>query len=271
MSGKSLRLSVTVVDLKTSVTRVVPAAEVGCILLTTAAYLDTTGLFTFKGETLNTVDTSRFTMTKPLTEGLTTVDLASLAHTKLATDSVTATDVAVRGIALSKTESLTATDTNALAFTFGTVQEPLAATDSSALDIQPSKGDSVTMSDSAVAVLIFLRDVFDTVTATDLPAILFSTPYVETLTATDTNSYVFNQYLTDAFGLNDLADIGDGIAFEFVDFTANVVTIADNQTLQVSSTYSDTISLSDAGVGSLQDYCDITYFAEDYVGSRFTF
>jgi len=271
MSDKSLRLSITVVDLVTSVTRVVPAAQVGYIFLTTAAYLDTTGKFQFKGETLTATDASRFTYTKPLTEGLIAVDTPSISYSKPATDSLTATDSSVLSSTLNKTETLAATDTNAIGFTLAPVVENLSVTDSQVLTPALSKADSVAMSDSALVVLIFLRDVFDSVTATDTPAILFSAPYVETLAATDTSSYSFNQQLTDAFGMNDLADIGDGIAFDFVDFTANVVTMSDNQTLQVSPTYSDTISPSDAGVGSIQDYCDITYFAEDYVGSRFTF
>lgn len=271
MSNESLRLSISVVELATSVTRVVPAAQVDYILLTLAAYMDTSGKFQFKGESLTATDTSQLTHTKPFAETLGAVDVFSIASSKSALESLSASDDLVIASALAKTEALTAADTSAIGFSLGTVVEGLSVADSSVLSPALNKTDSVTMADSAVVVLIFLRDVFDSVTATDTPAILFSAPYVEVLSPTDASSYSFDQQLTDAFGMNDLADIGDGIAFEFIDFTANVVTISDSQTLQVLPVYSDTISPSDAGIGSVQDYCDITYFAEDYVGSRFTF
>lgn len=265
------RLSVTVVNPTTSVSRVVPASEISYVYLVLAAGLDSSGLYQYKGETLSATDALRYVYAKALADIASLADTPSIGYSKPATDSLTATDSSVLSSTLNKTEALTATDTNAIGFTLAPVVESLSVPDSQVLTPALSKADSVTMSDSAYVVLIFLRDVFDSVTATDTPAILFSAPYVETLTATDTSSYSFNQQLTDAFGMNDLADVGDGIAFDFVDFTANVVTMSDNQTLQVSPTYSDTISPSDAGVGSIQDYCDITYFAEDYVGSRFTF
>jgi uncharacterized ParB-like nuclease family protein len=228
-------------------------------------------LYQYRGEILTALDNSRYTLTKAIADALSIDDTVSLVHGKTPSEALTATDSAARTSSLAKAEVLTATDSNAFSFAFGVTSDGVTAADLPVLNTQLAKADSVTMSDSAVVVLIFLRDVFDTVAATDVPAILFSTAYTEVLAPTDTSSYSFSQSLTDAFGMNDLADIGDGIAFDFVDFTANVVTIADSQVLQVSPAYSDTISTSDTGVGSIQDYSDITYFAEDYVGSRFTF
>lgn len=265
------RLSISIVNPVTSVSRVVPVSEISYVYLVLAAGLDSSGLFQYKGEILTALDTAKYTMTKALADALGITDVPSLAYNKPAADSVATADASVLSASLSKSESLAATDSNAISFAFGVTADNLTAADSSVLTPQLAKADSVAMSDSAVVVLIFLRDVFETVTATDVPAILFSTAYTEVLAPTDTSSYSFSQSLTDAFGMNDLADIGDGIAFDFVDFTANVVTIADSQVLQVSTAYSDTISTSDTGVGSIQDYSDITYFAEDYVGSRFTF
>jgi hypothetical protein len=271
MADKSLRLSITVVDLVASVTRVVPAAQVDFVLLASATRMDTTGLFQYRGETLVAMDSSRFVFNKPATEVVGVSDVPAVGVAKPVVETTSVTDVSSLTPALLKTEGLVATDANTLGFSIVAGAEFLAATDSPALNVQPAYIDSIGFSDSVVTVLIFLRDVFDTVTATDTPSILFSTPYVETLSATDASTFSFDQQLTEAFAMNDLADIGDGIAFEFVDFTANVVSVEDITNLATQTAYSDTISASDTGVGSIQDYCDITYFAEDYVGSRFTF
>jgi hypothetical protein len=271
MADKSLRLSITVVDLVTSVTRVVPAAQVDFVLLASTTYMDTTGLFQYKGETLLAADSSQFTFSKPTTEVVGIADISAVGVSKPVAETTSITDISSLASTLLKSESLVATDTSALSFSLATVVEGLSVVDNSTRSIQPVYTDSVSLADTVVTVLIFIRDVFDTVTPTDTPAILFSAPYVETLTPSDASAFTFNQQLTEAFGMNDLADVGDGIAFEFIDFTANVVSMGDATNLTPQPSYSDTISLSDTGVGSLQDYCDITYFAEDYVGSRFTF
>ena len=271
MSFTSLRLSITVVDPVASVTRVVPAVEIGHILLATAAYMDTTGFFQYKGEFLLSTDNTSFTVSKPTADVLVTGDSSSVETSKPVPETATISDNSVLDLVLPKAEALAATDVAALSVTLATIVEGLATIDSSALDVQKPFDETLALSDTCVAVLIFLRDVFDTTTVTDTPAILFSTAYVETLSPSDASAFTFNQQLTEAFAMNDLADIGDGIAFEFVDFTANVVSMSDATNLTPQLAYSDTISTSDTGVGSLQDYCDITYFAEDYVGSRFTF
>jgi hypothetical protein len=272
MADKSLRLSITVVDLAASVTRVVPAAQIDYILLAATTYMDTTGLFQYKGETLLAADSSQFTFSKPTTEVVGIADISAVGVSKPVAETTSITDISSLALALLKTEGLAATDTSALSFSFATVVESLLAVDSSKLTVQPVYADAFSLSDTVVTVLIFLRNVFDTVTPTDTSAILFiAAPYVETLSSNDASAITFNQQLTEAFAMNDLADVGDGIAFEFIDFTANVVSMSDSANLTPKPLYSDTISLSDTGVGSLQDYCDITYFAEDYVGSRFTF
>jgi hypothetical protein len=170
------------------------------------------------------------------------------------------------------TETIGIADSSALAFSkpLG-ADESLAVSDSSTLGFQKSVDETVSFSDSVLVVLIFLRDVFDTTTLSDTSSLSFAPAKDETVTFGDSNSYAFNQFLTEAFAMNDLADIGDGISFEFIDFTANVVTITEAAVISTAPFATDSFALSDAGVGAMQDYCDITYFAEDYVGTRFTF
>ena len=270
-SSVRLRLNVAVVDLHTSVTRVVPAAHIDYIFLATSAYMDTSGLFQFKGETLTTLDSSVISIGKFSSEALAITDLAALASTKPIVEALTAVDIAANSVDLVKPEALTASDTSALSFAFGTVQESLVTFDTTVLNPQLGLTDSAALSDSVVVMLIFLRSFSEATTLTDTPVLLVLPAYSDSIGVSESSTLGYNQYLSDAFAMNDMADIGDGIAFQFDDYTNNVVSTSDGQVLLVSPAYSDTISLSDTGVGSMQNYSDITYFAEDYVGSRFTF
>jgi len=47
--------------------------------------------------------------------------------------------------------------------------------------------------------------------------------------------------------------------------------VSDTQTVVFATNKSDNAVLSSSGVLSMQDYCDITYFLEDYVGQTRTF
>lgn len=272
MADTSLRASVTFVNLSRTATYVVPVSEIAYILLASSARMDTSGLFRFNAETIGIADSSVFTFSKPLIDSSTIADISALSFVPAAkTDSVTPSDSSVITPQLGKTETISIADTNALAFTLGTVTESLAASDSSVLDFQMPVAETVSFSDSTLVVLIFIRDFFDTTTLSDTPSLSFTPSKVETVTSGDSSSYAFDQFLTEAFAMNDLADVGDGISFDFIDFTANVVTITEAAVISTAPFATDSFSLADAGVGSIQDYCDITYFAEDYVGIQFTF
>jgi hypothetical protein len=261
------------ISLRASVTYVVPVSEVDYILLSSLARMDTSGLFRFNGETIGIADSSVLTFSKPLTDSSGILDTPALSFVPAAkTDSVTPSDSSVRTPQLGKTETISVADSNALAFTFGTVAESLTASDSSTTSFSKPVGETISFADSTLVTLIFLREFFDTLTLSDTSTLSFTPDTkVETVTSGDSSSYAFDQFLTEAFAMNDLADVGDGISFDFIDFTANVVMITEAATIGFDTSATDSFSLSDAGVGSIQDYCDITYFAEDYVGIQFTF
>jgi hypothetical protein len=273
MADTSLRASVTFVNLSRTATYVVPVSEIDYILLASSARMDTSGLFRFNAETIGIADSSVFTFSTPITDSSTIADISALSFVPATkTDSVTPSDSSVRTPQLGKTETISVADTDVKAFTLGTVTESLAASDSSVLDFQMPVAETVSFSDITLVVLIFIRDVFDTTTLSDTPSLSFTPDTkVETVTSGDSSSYAFDQFLTEAFAMNDLADVGDGISFDFIDFTANVVTITEAAVISTAPFATDSFSLADAGVGSIQDYCDITYFAEDYVGIQFTF
>ena len=57
----------------------------------------------------------------------------------------------------------------------------------------------------------------------------------------------------------------------FVKVTSDSSTIADNQLKSLQPVKSDSATVLDTGSARMQDYCDFSYFAEDYVGVSFTF
>jgi hypothetical protein len=130
--------------------------------------------------------------------------------------------------------------------------------------------DSATMGDSVLTVLVFIRDFTDTASLADVSTLLVSPAYSDAITPSDTIAQSFSKALTDSFALNDLSDAA-GPTFSFADFTNNVVSATDNSIFSNSKILSDSFSLSDSGVGTVQDYCDITYFLTDYVGQSVTF
>ena len=80
--------------------------------------------------------------------------------------------------------------------------------------------------------------------------------------------------LTDSVQVTD--DINGATADDdqnmaFVKVTSDSSTIVDNQLKSLQPVKSDSATALDTGSARLQDYCDFSYFAEDYVGVSFTF
>lgn len=130
--------------------------------------------------------------------------------------------------------------------------------------------DSATMGDSVLTVLVFIRDFTDTTSLADAKTLLVSPAYSDTFTTSETVARSLSKTLTDSFALNDLSDAA-GPTWSFSDFTNNVVSTSDSTTVTNTKGLSDSLSSSDSGTLISQGYCDITYFAEDYVGESRTF
>jgi hypothetical protein len=216
MSDKSLRASITFVDLKTSVTHVVPVVQVGHVLMVVSAAMDTSGRYRY------------------IQELAVVTDAAALSVGKITGDTL----------------------------------DPF--TDSQTFSVDKAAADSISLSDSIVTVLIFLRDFTDSVSLSDSPTKLISPAYVESVTPADDIAFAHTKVLADGFAMNDMADAG-GPVWSFSDTTANIVTMSDSSLLSNDKGVTDNIVVSDSGVLSMQDYCDLTYFAEDYVGVSRTF
>lgn len=124
--------------------------------------------------------------------------------------------------------------------------------------------------DEATAVRLFQREFSDSVTAPDAESYLF-TPKTKTDAATtsDSSHRGVDKALSDALTMVDNMD--GNIQHHFFKTTSDFISEADAQIIDFKPQKADNILTSSSGVLSMQDYCDITYFLEDYVGLSRTF
>ena len=80
-------------------------------------------------------------------------------------------------------------------------------------------------------------------------------------------------FLDDTLYVTDDADgvAGDDSSYTFVKVVSNFSILTDNDTIAFAGIKSEALGLADSGSGRSQGYCAFDYFAEDYVGSSWTF
>jgi len=167
------------------------------------------------------------------------------------------------------TESVVLTDGSVISFTKSPT-ESISLADALFKEMSLAKSDSVSLTDVLESLLVFVRLFQDTTSLSDVITKSFDLNKSESVVTSETLAFTFSKYLSDSFALNDLSDV-NGTTISFADFTNNVVSSSDLVLLLSSKSIQDTVSSSDSGYLFSQSYCDLTYFAEDYVGEYRTF
>jgi hypothetical protein len=287
-----LRAAVTVSDNPVAgVSYALPAAQVAYIDLALGAILDTTGQFKFIPQVVVLTDDTSFVLSKSLAADFTpAVDVISVSALKALADGFAMNDgsEAVDGATYSFTKGIQnvtfvgdATATAALKALQDTqpVQELISKTLSRPLSdlfdltddetVAALKGlsDSVTMEDTLAILLLILRDFSETLTIDDLRATVF-TPAVkaEQISVTDLDTISYQKNLFDSIEEEDGADILSALQHSIAKSFGNQVFANEARSLIFATSRVESVSVADAGLVSAQDYCDPTYFAEDYVG-----
>jgi hypothetical protein len=158
-----------------------------------------------------------------------------------------------------------------------TLSKPFADSIASPLDasirqVQKVLADSVVMNDEAERFLVYIRDVNDAVTVPDTETRqVFPGPEVDGIGVADQRTAAVSKLISDAFSLNDSSEAGDGSTYSFAKYINNVVFSSDNLASVLTKPLADSFGTSDSGLVVAQGYCDITYFAEDYVGASSSF
>ncbi|MFZ9326460.1 MAG: hypothetical protein ACO24H_03235 [Polynucleobacter sp.] len=130
------------------------------------------------------------------------------------------------------------------------------------------------------------KPITDTFTGIDQPSLGISRPVADSISFVDfvTITKTLAIYKADIIALQEVFDLAvskgisdsfagvDTTAYSFAKVLDDISTISDQTAIDSSLQKVDNAVLNDVGFVVIQDYCDITYFLEDYVGqsSHFT-
>lgn len=277
------RMSVAVVRPNAAITASIPAADIDYVELSLTGYLDTTGRFKYVQEIVLMVDAIRFNTTKRLTDSFAPVDqprktpskpffeaivlseyfAKTLIYNRTFTDTFPLTDSARRSVVKALVDQALMSDSIRRNVT-KLLTDSQAVVDLAAKTPNKKLTDSVSFTDATTRAPS--KTLTDSISLTDATSKSKSKLLTDSTTLTDASSVVFTKLLFDGVNIDDSASIGDGLEYFFSKFLANTAFVSDAVQIQGGKGLTETVGTSDAGVLAMQDYCDITYFAEDYVG-----
>ena len=110
----------------------------------------------------------------------------------------------------------------------------------------------------------YFNKIVDTATASDQLTWDMGKNVADSATVTDAPTLSVTKPISDA------ASVTDAIALAAVKNLTEGLTVSEITTLSASKPISDTINISESGLVVAQDYCDITYFSQDFVGQSST-
>lgn len=197
-------------------------------------------------------DVLRYAFQKKLADAQSLADAKSISIGKLLADSTSPTDLASLEPVKALADSLA------------------APSDAVANVIYKVLSDSVTLTDFAVAVRLCIREFSETLSSPDLYSSSFAPGETSDAAATSDANYLSTvKNISD--GLNTIDDMDGNLTYAFVKVIGELLISSDAQIIDFVTQKADNIAAGSNGVLSMQDYSDITYFLEDYVGLSRTF
>lgn len=167
-------------------------------------------------------------------------------------------------------DTITETDAKALAIT-KQLADITELAEQISLGTSKTFADSTSFSDLVALVTAFNRTFADTASFTDSATRSVSKVLDDSVAETDAATRAVTKLIADS-----LAIVDSVVGISFVDQENDALAIDDlgvddDPAWELSKNLSDTASTTDAGLLIMQNYCDITYFLEDYVGESRTF
>jgi hypothetical protein len=202
-------------------------------------------------------------------------DLAVKTFDKPLADTTTSSDAAVLGLNKTLTDTAFATDD----------VNGVAADDDQVIQVVKVLSEIVVPNETFVRAVGYSREFLDSAVSADVAAKTFIKNLTDTVNASD-DAQVSNAKIespTDGSSVTDQAVIGfekgltesptaaDAAFKGFIKGLTETPTATDSAVIVAGKALIDSTSASDAGTLISQGYCDITYFAEDYVGTSRTF
>jgi hypothetical protein len=279
-------------SLTVAASRVIAVVDSTYTYASVAALLDNTGAFKYLSDQAIFADSKTYTFSKSLSDSFGQQEVVSIGFSTSASDSVSFTDSARRSVAKAATDSFGATDalsfisqrnlqTNEVGVITDTASKDFSKSlihnirfvlDSATLSIGKALLDDFGMSDSIVLQRVYIREFDEYLTIEDSLSFTFGgNEFNDNNNAVDSYLLSYSKILSDGVAMNDAFGAGDGIAYTFVTSVANIASVSEALAKSSQTTKSETLVASDSGIIVQQDYVDLTYFAEDYVGVSYTF
>lgn len=284
------RLSIAVVDAASNTEYVLAAAAVDYILLQTSAELDPLGKNPYVGEFLVVPDAKVISFAKALNNSFTTSDsITAKSVNKGLTDSASVTDVVTTLLIFIRNFADTIGVSEFVAIDSAKLlAHSVSLSDEDTLDFSKVINDGVAMNDGAdVAdglLMAYTKAVMNIVFASEAKVIAFSKALATSQSVDDSLAFELGKPLAHAFGLNDIATLvvsllkadsvtpSDAYSYAFdKSILGDTASLTDFVSKNPGKGLSSTSTVDDSGSLLSQGYCDITYFAEDYVGESRTF
>jgi hypothetical protein len=285
-----LRAAIAVVDAQANISYVMPAVGIRYIQLEVAASLDTLNKNPFTADSFVIFDTAALLAAKNFYDSvISTSELKSYTLGKNIADSASVSEninvllVFIRNFA----DIANISDSKALAY-IKSLANTVTVSDDDTYLASKKVSDGVAMQDGADAtdgnvtnvskyvmnmafpIDAWAKDVqkalLDSQNILERPYISFARPVADSFTVFDSNSFITDIGKTDTVSTTEsrFYDFFKGISSDSIAFS-------DQMVKNSVKGLSDSAAPDDAGWLYAQNYCDITYFLEDYVGEYRTF
>ena len=283
----------TYTTLKALVSSVTLSAATSYVLLKADAIVGYFIKFLELSDTARASDSAVKTVGKGLTETARATETLIKSYGKTLSDNSNASDLAAKTVDKVASDSAQASDATTTSFN-KTISDTayatddvngVAADDDQVIQVVKVLSEIVLPNETFARTVGYSREFLDSAVSADVAAKTFIKNLTDTVNASD-DAQVSNAKIelpTDGSNVTDQAVIGFGkgltelptaadAAFKgFIKGLTETPTATDSAVIVAGKALIDSTSASDAGTVISQGYCDITYFAEDYVGTSRTF
>jgi hypothetical protein len=275
-------------------TCVLPVAEIAYIDLSLSVVVDRSGRFKFlPGDSVSLTDLYTFVLSRPLSDvvaaatddtfvsalkvladafgmndGSEAFDGATYSFSKGIQNVAFATDAVATSLAkLNEGQDQIALLDSAVKILSRPLFDSAGVADNETIIALKALSDSAELQDVVALVLVVIREFNDAVDAIDAESKLFTPAVkVEQIEVADDDTIDVQKALADGFAMNDGSETVDGSVYSFAKGISNVAFVADEDSLIFTTSRVESADVADAGLVSAQNYCDVSYFAQDYVG-----
>lgn len=291
MSTGNPRANVSVVLSRSSVSVdvVVPAAAISYILLKAEANSDVTGRYKYIADpAVVMLDGTRLALTKRVGHSVFVDTTTTIDFAKNPSDSISFSEQVSRVLIFIRnlTDSAPALDAASILLA-ARKEDSVSTSDSRSLTPHKISYESINVPD-AMARSVAKRTT-DTVTPVELVAVRYQKLAADAFSISDVKTYSFtknvsdvavlidtarasvDKFLADGVSANDMFDITDGSTYTFAKSISDVTMLSETVFATFQKVAGDQAGLSDSGIVVIQSYADISYFFEDYVGTRTIF